>query len=145
MKNTSEKRAKAAAAAISSVRILKQMFDVKELVDLLKKNDCPYSAHLPAILVKEKLMERHQNMCRFTTTEPIYFGILRKPLDLVAKTSSNYVKKYKEKKVSGTTTTQIVAKETKVELPQLTTEQMITALKLQGYKVFKPVTEFKEC
>lgn len=144
MKNKSEQRAKDAAAAIAQIRKDKNVFDTNNMVELLRRQSCPYAIYIPSILVKQGILEKHHNMLHFKSEEPVYFGILKNPLDEVSKKTMTYLRKSKEKK-SGKISTPKMEKTIQTELPQLTIEQMITALKSQGYKVFKPVTEFKEC
>lgn len=144
MKNKSEQRAKDAAAAIAQIRKDKNVFNTNDMVELLRRQSCPYAVYIPSILIKQGILEKHQNMLHFKLEEPVYFGVLKNPLDEVSQKTAGYLKKSKEKKInklSGKTSKEPV----KVIPPQLSTEQMIDALKAQGYKVFKPVTEFKEC
>lgn len=151
MKITPEIRAKKASAAVNQVKMTKSHFTYNwkekrdELVDLLRKCGCPYPVAVVSSLISHNLIKRDNGIYTFTTTTPIHYTTLINDLNKVSKKAVESVvnapstkskkKELGEKTIGTSTSTPLV----------ITAEIAIKYLKGEGYKVYKPITQFEEC
>lgn len=117
-------RAKLVSLTISQIRKNEVNFTRTGMINALIRENCPYASRVFPLLKKLELIEKNTDgtYC-FTKAEPVYYGLLVKPLEEIA---IRYISKPKQEKL-------------------LEESEMIDFLKSKGFKIFKPVTEFKEC
>lgn len=144
-KTNPETRAKKAASAVNQVKVTKSAFTYNfkekkdELVEMLKKCECPYPVAVAASLVNHNLIKKESGLYTFMTDTPIHFSLLINDLNRAsknaAKKNENYLKKVRT-----------VPADQLVESPKLLTdEELIMYLKNKGYRILRPVTNFEEC
>lgn len=145
MKKTPEERAKATSAAIAIVRKYMTDFTTKELVSALRKAHCPYSPQVPTLLIQKGLITKFGDTYHFPNPEPIHYKVLEAGMNHIAKSALQYTQRSNDRKNNPVEEpTSIVLKEV-LPSTDLSDEQVISMLKLKGYKVYKPVIEYEEC
>lgn len=126
--NISEKRAKKAAMAISSIRKVKPTFTYEEGLQLLKNSGCPYYNHMMPILIKNGIIEKNADKeYYFLKSDPVFYGSIRADLDKHAESAYNYSIKFLAKKKG-----KLMPKTAEQDI-----EEKISFLKQLGYKIFK--------
>lgn len=128
-----EQRAKNVTSAISTVRSIKNEFNMTELVIALKTANCPYPGEVASLLKKKNYITKRNGTYYFSSPEPVYYKTILNDLEEI------YLK-YKPKSKNETN----FVKKGKVVKVQLTIEEAISYLKSQGFKVMKPVTQYEE-
>lgn len=147
MKANPETRAKKAAAAINQVKMTKHsfMYDFNtkkdELVDFLRKCECPYPVAIAASLVRQNLVKKEAGLYTFMTSEPIHYKIILNDLNHAAKTACDSARKQYNKTVKTTETKTTTVVEAKI----INDDEVINYLKNKGYRILRPVTNFEEC
>jgi len=127
-------RAKKVSLAISLVREKKDKFEREELSRLLSKAGCPYSLAITSLLIKEKIIHKEGFFYQFATPEPVYYKSIEAGVTQIA-----------QRMMASVANSPSKQKTLKLQ-PIISEEQaMITFLKNKGYKVFAPITEYKEC
>lgn len=97
-------------------------FELPELVKLLKKQNCPYNAKIPTILIKKGIiMKTDKKFYQFSNQNPIYYAVIESEIDKILKEQEKYTKKWKEK----------------ISLSD--EEKAILLLKSLNYKIFKEI------
>lgn len=123
MKNSRSMRA---AEAIAHVRTNLNTagvreFKTKDLITSLKNHNCPFPAQVVSSLIKvNAIVPVKYGVYTFKSEDPIYYGSFEKVLE---EKTSIYFSSKKEK---------------------ISESEMIALLKSKGYKILKPVTEYKE-
>lgn len=154
MKANPVTRAKKAAAAINQVKVTKNSFtydrkaNKDELVDMLRKCECPYPAAVAKSLVDHNLVKRDSGIYTFMTDSPIHYTVIlndlnkasKKAVDSVTNAPSQKAKKELGQKVIGT-----ISEVNTLTPLVITAEMAINYLKSEGYKIYKPITQFEEC
>ena len=97
-----------------------------ELISSLKAANCPYPRDVAILLKKRNLICKVNFLYVFSTPEPIHYKVIMVDLE-------DIYFKYKPKSPS------------KPSVPQeVLVEEYIKYLKNLGYKIYKPITEYKE-
>jgi len=145
VKNASEKRLAKVKNALTEVKI--HDFAMGELSTELKRLGAPYGISIPAILKKASIIvESNIKGCFNLTDRSIWdIKILTEELDKLSTTISTYKFNWRKNKKSDDSTEMVRTKPAKVIVKNLNTEdQAIELLKALGYKILKPVIDYKE-
>lgn len=148
MKTSPEQRAKLASEAIAHFR--KQLsekgteaFTKDEIIYSLKRLSCPYAQQLVDKLISVgTLIRSSKGIYCFSTSEPIYYGVLNPILGNISKKQMEYVSKSKSKtyEVESFIPETYVSEKTL----RITEYQAIELLKQLGYKIQKPVVSYED-
>ena len=149
MKADSEYRAKTISASISKVRDQHKNypsgFSLEQLAKDLKSDGCPYASFMPGILKRAGLVAKNGKYYFFVSPEPIHFKGFKTYVDDLADAMrlAGQNSRSGDKKSKNSLPVLVEAAMAITE-HKLTCQEMIDILKSQGYKIFAPITEFKE-
>jgi len=141
IKNKAMMASEAIALVRKEMSSLNRLFVSKNALKVaLKKNNCPYPQFVIESLIQHKLLIKvpgEVGVYQFATKDPIYYGSFEKTFSSKIDKAFVYQKKWHLKK-PGKIRSQKTSKNSSLE------EDAIQILKDLGYKILKPITEFKE-
>lgn len=137
----SELRAKSVAEAVNLFKKGAKEFTREEFTSFLKNQKIPYHQYMFGILKKASQIKTVGTaLYAFTSSEPVYYKTLQQSLDAMADYYAKAAKKSVEKKsIEKKSSSITVVAESVSDL-----EAAIMLLKKNGYKILKPIIEYKE-